>query len=298
MKPFITLTVLTIQASLADAQPFILSPEKSTIRSAAVSEASGIAVSPSNPDFFWLINDSGAGPEIHLAGTDGSDRGKITLKDTKNIDWEDLASFRLDGKSYLLVADTGDNNAKRDDCVFYIVREPDLPAEGKSRDLTLMPSWKVPFRYEGGPRDCESASVDAVAEKIVFISKRTKPPEVYELPLRAAEKRGIQVAKPLGTTEVKPPASNILPYMDQPTSLDLSADRSMAAVVTYHGVFLFPRTPKESWVEAFAKKPVELGPHHLGQAESVAFSRDGKTIYVTAEGRKPPVVRFQKSAAN
>ena len=132
--------------------------EKGHLQSPAVAEASGIAVSPVNPDFLWIVNDSGAKAEIHLAGSDGSDRGKITLKDATNIDWEDLASFKLDGKSYLLVADTGDNGAVRPSCTFYIVREPALPAAGKSLDLTLPPAWRIDFQYEGGPRDCESAA--------------------------------------------------------------------------------------------------------------------------------------------
>ena len=105
--------------------------ETPKIQSPAITEASGLAISPTHPDFMWVINDSGGSPDIHLLGTDGSERGKLTVKGVKNIDWEDLASFTLDGNPYLLVADTGDNNAKRETRTFYILREPTLPAEGK-----------------------------------------------------------------------------------------------------------------------------------------------------------------------
>lgn len=289
------LATLALAVTLpAAGEDFKLQPEKVKLQSPAITEASGMAVSPTNPNFLWIINDSGGTPDIHLVGTDGTDRGKLTLKDTKNIDWEDLASFSLDGKAYLLVADTGDNNAVRDACVFHIVREPALPAEGKSLSLTTLPAWQIRFRYEGGPRDCESVAVDAAAEKIIFLSKRTKPPEVYELPLRAPRKRGTLTATRSGLTEMKVAGGSAIPFFDQPTGLDISRDGSLASVVTYQGVFLFKRQPKESWAGTFARDPAYLGPHHLAQAESVAFSKDGKSIRVVPEGRSPLIRIYQR----
>jgi len=295
-----TLQAATLPASLfasfSAAPAYTLQADKAVVQSPEIAEASGMAVSPSDPSLIWIINDSGAGPEIHLTDIGGADRGKITLKDTQNIDWEDLAAFKLEGKPYLLVADTGDNAAKHETRVLYVVREPALPEAGKALALTVLPAWKIEYRYPGGPRDCESVAVDAAKGKTLLLSKRTTPPELYELPLAKPEKKGVLTATLLGTAEVKAPPSVILPFHNQPCGMDIAADRSAAAVVTYYGVFLFPRGPEESWTEAFAKKPVDLGPHHLGQAESIAFSPDGKTIYVTSEGRKSPLARFVKQA--
>lgn len=264
------------------------------IQSPAITEASGLAISPTNPDFMWVVNDSGAKPDMHLLGTDGTDRGKITVKGVKNIDWEDLASFTLDEKAYLLVADTGDNEAKRETRTFHILREPVLPAAGKSLAGTLLPAWQIQFRYEDGPRDCESVAVDAAAGKILFISKRTTPPELYELPLRAPVKSGVQTARPVSpVSAVTAPTGDLMPFSNQPTGLDITADGSLAAVITYYGVFLFPRRPGQSWAEAFSQNPVALPPHLLGQAESVAFSKDGKTIHAISEGRASPIARYR-----
>ncbi len=275
---------------------FTLLAPAGKLNSTVIDEASGLAESPSNPHFLWIVNDSGGTAEIHLVQTDGTDRGKLSVKGVRNIDWEDLASFVLDGKPYLLVADTGDNDSRRDSCTLYIVPEPELPAAGKSLDVTCAPAWQIRFRYEGGPRDCESVAVDAKNDKIVLLSKRTKPPEVYELPLRPTGKRGILTTKPLGTTLVKGEGMGIIPFFDQPTGLDISADASMAAVVTYAGVFLFPRETSETWAEAFAKKPAELGAHKLPQAESVAFARDGKSLRVVSEGAASPIRIYQTMA--
>lgn len=285
------LTVATF--SSVTAAEFIPVADRAKIQSPAIQEASGLAISPANPDYMWVINDSGGTTDLLLLGTDGMDRGKVVLKGVKNVDWEDLASFTIDGEPYLLVADTGDNNAKRETRAFHILREPALPAAGKNLDGTAVPAWQIEFRYEGGPRDCESVAVDAKAGKILFISKRTDPPEVYELPLRAPSKKGTLTARPIGRTSVKSPTGDLFAFSNQPTGLDISADGSLAAVVTYYGVFLFPRSPAESWAEAFSKKPVALPPHRLGQAESVAFSKDGKTIFAVSEGRASPIARYQ-----
>ncbi len=267
--------------------------ERSRIQSPDITEASGLAISPTNPAFMWVINDSGGKPDIHLIGTDGSDRGKVTLLDTANSDWEDLASFALGGKSYLLVADIGDNDARRESRTFHILREPGLPADGGKIDGTVRGDWQIQFRFEGGPRDCESVAVDVTAGKIIFISKRDTPPRVYELPLRAPEKPVIQTASPIARLPVES-AGGLEPFANQPTGLDITTDNSLAAVITYSGVLLYPRKPDRSWAEAFSAKPTVLLPHGLGQAESVAFSKDGKTIYAISEGKASPIASYQK----
>jgi len=278
-------------ALLADsnAADFHLTDQKQTIQSPAVNEASGLAVSPKDDRFLWTLNDSGGSTDLHLLNTDGEDRGNVTVTNAANLDWEDMASFTLDGKSYLLIADTGDNNGVRPIRTLHILAEPALPADGQKLSGSVTTAWHIDFTYEGGPRDCESVAVDAVAEKIILISKRTKPPEVYEMPLRASKSSAPLVMKSSGTTSVESPAGNALPFASQPVGLDISADRTFAAVVTYYGVFLFPRKSEESWVEAFSQKPQLLPPHALPQAESVAISKDGTRIFVVSEGKNSPI---------
>jgi hypothetical protein len=272
---------------------FVREMEAPRLKSKEVDEASGLAFSGRDGKFLWMINDSGAQPVLHLAGTDGSDRGKVKLSDATNVDWEDLSSFKLDGVPYLLVADTGDNNSVRTDCVLYVVKEPVLPPDGALLDGELKVEWKIPFTFEDGPRDCESVAVDAQAGKVILVSKRTKPPVVYELPLRPKESNA--VAKRLAETSVRPPKGTPpLPFIAQPTGMDISPDGSLAAVVTYYGVFVFPRSGKEGWREAFAKEPVILTPHGMAQAESVAFSPDGKKLLLVSERGDDRIVTYAR----
>ncbi len=278
------------------AAEFLLARERPQIESPALREASGLAVSPRDDRFLWAINDSGASAELQLFTADGTSRGQVKVPDTRNIDWEDLASFILDGKSWLLIADTGDNQAVRKTVTLHIIGEPKLPTEGRNLAGNAAAGWRIDFTYPGGPRDCEAVAVDTAREKILLISKRTSPPEVYEVPLRAAKKRGPVVATRIGQVVTDSPAARLVPFATQPVGMDISADHSLAAIVTYYGVFLFPRQPAESWAEAFAKKPRILAPHGLAQAEGLAISKDRQTIFVVSEGRNPPLARYQYPA--
>ena len=291
---------LTIHAAVHGGEPVGVAyralADKPVMEVPAIREASGLAVSRRDPGFLWVINDSGADAGIHLIGSDGTSRGMVSLKNARNVDWEDLASFTMDGESYLLVADTGDNEAKRDICTLYILREPAIPVTGKTLNATVSAQWSIRFHYEGGPRDCESVAVDAGAKKILLLSKRTDPPELHELPLLPPKGSGTLVTRKIGTTIVTAPIDSMIPFRNQPTAMDVSADGSMAAVLTYYGVFVFPKKPGEEWSEAMARKPVTFDPHGLAQAESIAVSNDNNTIFVISEGRKSPIVRYRKSA--
>lgn len=287
----VALASLTLHAQEA---PFVREKAKATLHCKEVDEASGLASSPASPDFLWLINDSGSPADLHLADTDGNDRGKVSIEGAKNTDWEDLASFVCEGKPYLLIADTGDNASKRTECTLYIVPEPRLPKGDKKLKGSASPAWTIRFRYEDGPRDCESVAVDEKAGKILLLSKRTSPPMLYELPLKPAG-GGQQVAKKIGSIPNELPAGfPPIPFGTQPTGLDISEDGSQAAVVTYYCTFLFPRQKGEGWAAVFARKPVQLKAHRLRQAESVAFSRDGSLLRVVSEGGKSPIVIYRR----
>ena len=271
---------------------FVLSEHPARLQLSASQESSGLAISHRNAGMFWIANDSGNGPDLYLAGTDGSYQGTLHLNGAVNTDWEDLDSFVWNAGPWLLVADTGDNNARRNFCTIYLLPEPAIPSPGQI--IEAKPAQKIVFRYEDGPRDCEAVAADPTGGKILLISKRTNPPALYELPLLPEKSDGTLIAKRIGPVHVERPlASPAVPFGNQPTGLSISPDGSLAAVLTYYGVFLFPRQKGESWAVAFSKKPEMLQPHRQKQAEAITFSSDGKTLYVLSEGTNPPVVTYK-----
>ncbi len=267
------------------------------IQNDRISEASGLARSNHRNDILWTMNDGGP-PVLYAIGTDGSDYASLTLRHAKNMDWEDLAAFELDGKSYLLIADTGDNEAKRPYATIYVVEEPEI---SRGQHIEAEPAWQVRFSYPDGPLDCESVAVDLSGERILLLSKRTIPATLYDLPLRPNGNDVIRARRITDLSTLPQPSEHdiarALPDNNwhwQPAAMDLSADARTAAILTYKGVYLFARRPGETWSEAFAGQAAFLDLAGNREAEAVTLSKDGKSIFVTLEGRGAAIFRFHR----
>jgi len=261
---------------------------------AAVQETSGLAPSRRTDDLFWAHNDSGSGPVLHALGADGRDRGRLRLTGATAEDWEDLASFELDGRAWLLVADVGDNFANRPHGVLHVVAEPDPATLAPGREQVAPVAWSLVFRYEDGPRDCEAVAVDPRDRSVWLLSKRDAPARLYRLPLAPAPRDQPAVARfvvpvpglPQPNALQRRITQPLFAYRGQPTALDFSADGSLAAVLTYGALVLYPRHPAEDWAAALARPPRLLPAHALPQAEAACFSRDGRSLYVCSENSR------------
>ena len=269
---------------------------------APVNESSGLAASRRDPRMLWTQNDSGGQPVLYAVEPNGARRGELRITGVANRDWEDLASFELDGRAWLLIAETGDNSSNRTDCVLYIVAEPDPAELSPLHETTATIAWKIPVRYLDGPRDCEAVAVDARAGVVYLLAKRTSPHGLYTLPLRPPA-GGVPAAMPVAQIPnafIPQPTANqrLLPiptgrYRAQPTGMDFAADGSAAVILSYGDVLFFSRQKNEPWATALMRPPLVLAPHGLAQAEGVAFGADGRTIYVSSEGAGSGIIRYQ-----
>lgn len=265
--------------------------ERFVVADPGVTEASALAAS-SAEGILWTLNDSGGAPAIHAIGEDGAAHGRVTIRGVKNRDWEAMAAFSLDGEPRLLIADTGDNRGHHETVRLHIIREP---ARNRDRFPASVPVERtIVFRYEDGPRDVEAVAVDAAAGEILLLTKRDTPPRIYSLPLRA---RGSGlVARKIGTVPTIPPPNFLEqkfdPYGAQPTSISLAPDGSALALLTYKAAYLYQRRAGESWTDALARDPERLPIPRLPQAEGIAFSRDGRSIFVISEGKPAPLIRL------
>jgi hypothetical protein len=260
-------------------------------------ETSGIATSHRGGDYLWVHDDSGGDPALYAVTPAGKTVGSIRLKDVRNDDWEDVASFQKDGKAWLLIADTGDNDARRRTVSLHLVEEPPVGQLSPQIPVTVTPAWTMRMRYEDGPRDCESVAVDAAGGAIYLLTKRDDPPRLYRIDLAAGQRDGpIVIARFVGEVPnlPEPTAFELFARRGRPgkrhseiTAMDFAPDGSAAAVLTYGAALLFERKPGESWATALARQPVRLPPHNFLQAEAICFSADGKSIYVAAEGLFP-----------
>ena len=267
----------------------------------AITEASGLAASRRRGDVLWVLNDSGNPPEVFAVSTNGAVLARHPVPGIGNRDWEDLASFVHEGTPYLVIAETGDNEAVHETCALYVVEEP-APAEGAGEPLPL--AWQIRFRYEDGPRDCESVAVDPAGARVLLLSKRDEPPVLYELPLQpqGGDEDEVITARRLGalTTLPRPTADDLRDthgrFRAQPTAMDLTPDGRALAILTYKNAYLYDRDPGQSWIEAFVAAPrVILLPHPgtgvMRKREALCFSSDAGSVFVTSEGQPAPLFR-------
>jgi hypothetical protein len=262
------------------------------LESDRLDEASGLQAGAG--DVFFVHNDEGA--RLFMIDAAGRDLGFRKIGDAKNRDWEDITRVPGADGPLLVIGDIGDNHSSRSRPSLYFVREPavdDSLAE-------IQVQHRLRFTYPDGPRDVEAMAYDAAGGRLLLLSKRDQPPRLYGLPLDLALWQHEMQAEFLGEVPgFRPPTrSDILKHprrglwVSQPTGMDISPDGRLAAVLTYRSLYLFRREGTESWPEAFQRQPVEfVGPPGTHD-EAVSFSLDGRSIYVTTEGRPAPLYRL------
>ncbi len=245
-----------------------------------VKESSGVAASQVNPGVFWTHNDSGDLPRLYAFDKNGKDLGIFRVKGA-HVDWEDICSFRVGKKGYLLIADTGDNLRRRKSCNLYLYAEPKLIAGAKKLpEVKLLET--LSFTYKGGvSHDVESIAVDPT-DRTVYLATRSrwlatchiftlpgyKPGSGAKLPERP-------VAQPAGLLKLR----NV-------TAMDISPDGRRAVIQTYLGGHQFLRRAKRTWKQAFAEKPRPVGLPWRAQGEGLCYGADGRTLYLTSEGQR------------
>lgn len=258
-----------------------------------MAETSGLAASRRHRDVLWLHDDGGNPARLFAIGTNGERLATVRLEGITKTDWEDIAAFRLDGRNYLLVADTGDNGGLRRTLQLHAIEEP-----ARLENARLKPAWSIAFRWPDGARDCEAIAVDERNQQILLVSKKRQPPELFVLPLRP--QAGVLTARRIGPLAgvPQPTAAELRDnpkharILNQVTAADVSPDDRTLAVMTYRDLLLYPRRDGQTWAQAIAAKPDTTPLPWLPQAEAMGWSRDGKALYVTGEFIPAPLYRI------
>jgi hypothetical protein len=280
--------VFAVAASLGrppEPQAFGDAVHAGQIENSEIDEASGLAASRRRSDLLWTHNDSGAVPRLYAVGVDGRDHGAVDLRGASSVDWEDLAAFEIDGVPYLLIADTGDNDAERKSVMLYIVEEPELRGDRFEDGAAVSVAWSLEVVFEDGPMDCEGVAVDVPGQRILFVSKWTVPLRLYEIPLHPS---GSEVRSPAVATRVAEIANIPQPtnadreedpkfgqFRSQTTALDVTADASELLLVTYANAYRFERAAGEGWLQAVSRPGERLAIPLMAQTEAGAYALDG-----------------------
>ena len=258
--------------------------ELAVLKDKDINESSGIAVSYTVDDAVWIHNDSGDKPRLYLVGLDGETLAVVDVRNADAHDWEDMCSFRIDGESWLLIGDIGDNSKRRGtkdpECHLYLVKEPTLKASESKFSTTIAAT--IQFNYDDGVWDCEGLAVDAERKEILLLTKALPHKcGLYVMPLDVNNAKQKLTARRI--------ASPFIPYA---TALDISPSGRTLVVGTMFNALAVKRSAAESWEEAFRVAGTAFSLPPRKQGETICFDRTGKWLFVNSEGAKQPLWRL------
>ncbi len=258
-----------------------------------LNELSGLTRSNIHPGIFWAINDSGNAAEMYAIDARAKTVAVVTLDGVVNTDWEDISNYRLEGKNYIAIADTGDNGGIRGELAIHIFEEPAQLVSGQH----LKPLRSLRFVWPDGPRDAEALMTDTETRQFLMVSKKRVPAELYALPFDAADGSSPKVigrfdgiSQPDATTMNS--KGDYGRYRAQITGADLSPDNKTIALLNYQQINFFD-LPNAKHPNVTPRQTLTLP--WLPQAESIAYSEDGNSLFIGSEQSPSPIIRFDKA---
>ena len=285
----LVVAVALASLALAPAAPAAYGPpqQAGTISSHELPEVSGLAAASVAPGAWWVVNDSGNTPDLHLVARNGRLLATVPVRGVANVDWEDLASASGPaGRRFLYVGDIGDNDHVRDDLVVYRVREPARSARGAT-------ATALPFRYPDGRRNAEALFVDPATSRIYIVTKRdetaSEPTVLYRFPLPLRPGRRVTLERIGGAF------ANQIASLPLVTGAALSPDGTRLAIRTYWEAFEWRRRPDATFESIFEATPGHVTLALERQGESIAYSSDGRALATTSEQLPAPLWRLKAS---
>lgn len=278
------LVLLALAGSAAAQEPAEVSYAKGRklcdLEDTAIAESSGLDRGLANDGIFWTHNDSGSGPQLYAFDDAGLRRATVNVAGAGSVDWEDMSSFGVGKKRFLLVADVGDNDKARRDYALYVVAEPSLGDRVHTEPLQLPPALTIRFCYPDGPENCEAVAVDPERKVILLATREEKAnrSRVYSLPLPQRSPKKPLVAEPVAELPLR-----------KVTAMDVSEDGLHAVVLTYGKAHTYRRAPEETWAQAFARDAQRVTIPRRRQGESVCYGADDRSLYLTSEKVPTPL---------
>lgn len=240
-------------------------------------ESSGVAVSRRQPGVIWTHNDSGDRAILYATNLHGSDLGSFGVSGATGQDWEDISlgpcpnGYEQDTCIY--IADTGDNEARREYCDIYIVPEPDISTAASSSPNRTERAQRLRVTYASGPRDVEALAVTPNRD-ILLITKGTRNPiELYSIPAGNLDRDSVRLTI-VDTLPIVPSLQGRLV-----TAAAVSPSGQSLAVRTYTELYFFKLTSEGDW--DLRSSPCWLGLRQP-QGEAVDFL-DETTLVLTSE---------------
>jgi hypothetical protein len=235
-------------------------------------EISGIATSIRNPGYLWALNDSGNPAEVLLINDSLNIKLEVSFgKQLVNRDWEDIAvgPGPKAGKSYIYVAEIGDNLALFPYKIIYRFEEPSLAQADKLGRLVVNDVTRIVFRLADGTKDAETLLLDPNTKDLYVISKRENPVHIYALKY------------PYNADTLVAPIVGELP-LTMIVGGDIRPDGSVV-LKNYRRVFYWDNPTHKPIAELLKQEPSIIPYEEEPQGEAMTWRRDGAGFYTLSE---------------
>ena len=240
-----------------------------------LNEASGLVASRINKNILWSHNDSGDKSRVFALDTNGNHVGTFYLKKCKNVDWEDIAAGPAPGKkkSYLYVADIGDNFGDKKYKTIYRFLEPKLKRKPYPIQDTIKQISSITLCYSDTSRDAEALIVDPISDFAYIISKREPHTRIYKGKFRDnGHSRDPSIVETFSLVDSLP--------IQLVTAADISPDGLKIILKTYDQIFHWKRE-KNVPIEVAMKKTPQTLPYtpEPTRRSSLLGSNGGWVLY-------------------
>ncbi len=237
-----------------------------------LNELSGLISSRTHPNCYWVHNDSGDKARIFLIDQKGKLLKILNLSGIVAVDMEDIAWMNIHGKSFLVLADIGDNRGLRKNIKLYMLEEPQFDLlDGLEQDLNKDKMVVKTLRFDDKAKDAEALFIDPLTHGCYVISKREFQSTLYFSDIFNLDK---------DTDTLTPMAKFPFTFV---TAADIASDGSQILVKNLENIYYWKRGYNETIVQAMIKPFVRLSYQSEPQGEAIGFDVEGKHFFTISE---------------
>ena len=263
------------------------------IESNEITESSGLASSLCQPGILWTHNDSGDDAFIFAINSKGERLGTWLVKDARNDDWEDIASYKdPTGTCYLYIGDIGNNKGDSSHQTIFRVKEPGVSADAESSSkkspLDTEPAAPALFKYPEAVHDAETLMVLQATGDVYIMTKRVDGPSaVFKIQPQFGS-GAATVAQRVGEVSLPAVPNGLL------TGGAISPDGKRVIICDYSSAYELQLGTSTNFDDIWKQKPVPVNLGERKQGEAVTFSADGGSIFATSEKKNSPVIEVKR----
>jgi hypothetical protein len=244
------------------------------VTNVGIVEASGLAASRVQQGVYYTHNDSGHTAKVYAIDEQGQHLCTFVLGGWSARDWEDIAvgPGPDEGRSYVYVSDTGDNEAKWPSVCVLRMAEPISSGTPSSSSVTVTNYDVIRFVYPDGPRDAETLMVDPLTRDLYIVTKREPQVRVYRLPYPQSTSATV-TAQHVATLNVSWIAAG-----------DISPSGYEILIKNGSTIYHWCRQAGQTIAQAMSAQPLTVPYTAEPQGEALCWNADGSGYLSLSEG--------------